>query len=95
MSIWHTRLSVTFSSLPISAEREALVVVEGEHEAFAVGHAVDGVGEEVLHLVDLVRLDRVVLAVGDRVADGGGPGTVGGAGGQEIVERDHTGERDL
>ena len=51
---------------------EPLVVVEGEDEAFPVGHAVDGVGEEVLHLVDLEELDGVVGPVGDRVADGGG-----------------------
>ena len=43
-------------------ERESLVVVEREHESLAVGHAVDRVGEEVLHLVDLERLDRIVLA---------------------------------
>ena len=76
-------------------ERETLVVVEREHETLAVGHAVDRVGEEVLHLVDLERLDRVVLAVGDGVADRGRPLTVGRAGREQVVERDETGERDL
>ena len=76
-------------------EREALVVVEREHEALTVGHAVDRVGEQMLHLVDLVRLDRVVGAVGNRVAHGCRAGPLTGARGEQVVERDETGERDL
>ena len=60
MWIWHTRLSVTPSTVADLRERETLVVVEREHEPLAIGHAVDRVGEHVLHLVDLERRDRVV-----------------------------------
>ena len=95
MWIWHTRLSVTPRIVADLRQREALVVVEGEHEPLAVGHAVDRVGEQVLHLVGLERFHRIVLTVGDRVADGRRAGAIARARGEQLVERDETGERDL
>src|SRR5437764_920916 len=48
---------------------QALVVVEGEHELLALGHAVDGVGEDLPHLFDLVCGHRSVGGIGDGVAE--------------------------
>ncbi|MDQ1386196.1 MAG: hypothetical protein QOG65_3575, partial [Actinomycetota bacterium] len=40
-------------------EGQALVVVEREHEALAVGHPVDRVGQDLTHLLGFEGLDRI------------------------------------
>src|SRR5438309_3852856 len=48
---------------------EALVVIEGDDDLLALGEAIDGVGQEVLHLVHLEGVDGVLsLGIGDGVA---------------------------
>ena len=75
-------------------ERESFVVIERQHEALTVGHAVDRVGEHLTHLLGLERLDGIVTTAGDRVANGGAASSFG-ARAEELVERDHADEADL
>src|SRR5579875_4125442 len=49
-------------------EREALVVVQGEHDLLPVTKPIDGPCEDLLHLLHLVSGHGAVLAVGEGVA---------------------------
>ena len=75
-------------------QRQALVVVEREHESFPLRDAVDRVGEEHLHLVDLERLDRIMETIGCWISDQRLARSLS-SGGQDLVEGDEADERDL
>jgi hypothetical protein len=76
------------------AEREALVVVERQHELLPLRQPVDGGGEHLLGLLHLERGDRAGVAVGDRVADGHGLTPIG-PDRDCLLEGDEPEERDL
>jgi hypothetical protein len=75
-------------------QRQALVVVEREHEPPPFRDVVDRVGEEHLHLIDLERLDRIAQALAGGVAHHGLARSLASRG-EDLVEGEEADERDL
>ncbi len=76
-------------------QRQALVVVEREHDLFPIAEAVDSPRQQLLHLLDLEGRHRAVALVGDGVHQRGRLAPLAVATGKDLVQGDETDEGDL